>query len=61
MIFSSNEWDNLREVVIGTAASANFPTQDLDFKESMTNSAWTETEFQFGPISAEIIERANIV
>lgn len=60
MIFSSNEWDNLREVVIGTADSANFPTQDLDFKESMTNSAWTETEFQFGPISAEIIERANI-
>jgi hypothetical protein len=26
----------------------------------MTNSAWTETEFQFGPVSTEIVERANI-
>lgn len=59
MIFSSNEWDTLREVVVGTADSANFPVQDLDFKESMTNGAWTETEFRFGPVKSEIIDRAN--
>jgi len=59
MIFSSNEWDTLREVVIGTAKSANFPTQDPVFKKSMTNGAWVETEFCFGPVKSEIIERAN--
>lgn len=60
MIFSANEWDTLKEVVIGTADAANFPEQDLIFKHSMLAGAWTETEFRFGPVKQEIVNRANV-
>lgn len=59
-IFSENEWAPLRSVVVGTASSANWPQTDLVFKHSMQNSAWTESEFQFGPVSKETIDKANI-
>jgi arginine deiminase len=59
-IFSQNEWDPLREVIIGTADHANWPTNDSVFRSSMQNSSWTETEFLYGPVKQEIVDRANI-
>jgi len=59
MIYSSNEWDTLREVVVGTADCANWPTNDKVFRSSMLDSAWTETEFPFGPVKQDIVDRAN--
>lgn len=59
MIYSSNEWDTLREVVVGTADCANWPTNDKVFRSSMLDSAWTETEFPFGPVKPDIVDRAN--
>lgn len=59
-IFSQNEWDPLREVVIGTADCANWPVYDTVFRNSMQNSSWTETEFPYGPIGQEIVDRANV-
>jgi glycine amidinotransferase/scyllo-inosamine-4-phosphate amidinotransferase 1 len=58
-IFSENEWDPLHEVVIGTADCANWPVSDNVFRKSMQNSAWTETEFPYGPVKQQIIDRAN--
>lgn len=58
-IFSQNEWDPLREVVIGTADCANWPTNDMVFRNSMQNSSWKETEFPFGPVKQDIVDRAN--
>lgn len=58
-IFSENEWDTLREVVIGTADCANWPTKDPVFKKSMHSSAWTDSEFKFGPVQQSIVNRAN--
>jgi scyllo-inosamine-4-phosphate amidinotransferase 1 len=59
-IFSQNEWDPLREVIIGTADHANWPSNDLIFRSSIQNSSWTETEFPYGPVKQEIINRANV-
>ena len=59
MIFSENEWSPLKRVVIGTADSANWPQSDTVFVESMKNSLWKDTEFQFGPVPGDIINRAN--
>ena len=58
-IFSQNEWDPLKEVVVGTADCANWPTMDPVFCKSMESSTWTETEFPYGPVKQEIIDRAN--
>lgn len=59
MIYSSNEWDTLREVVVGTADCANWPTSDEVFRSSMLDSTWTETDFPFGPVKQDIVDRAN--
>jgi glycine amidinotransferase/scyllo-inosamine-4-phosphate amidinotransferase 1 len=60
-IYSENEWDPLQEVIIGTADHANWPESDIDFKSSMTETCgWKETKFRFGPVSQEIVDRANL-
>lgn len=58
-IYSSNEWDPLREVVVGTADCANWPVGDTVFRETMQNSRWTETKLKFGPVRQEIVDSAN--
>lgn len=60
-IFSENEWDSLREVVVGTADHANWPASDLTFKHSVTSvRSWSETEFRFGPVNQSTVDRANL-
>lgn len=59
MIFTENEWSPLKRVVVGTADSANWPQTDSVFAESMKNSSWQETKFRFGPVPADVINRAN--
>lgn len=59
MIFSENEWDPLRSVVVGTAQRANWPTTDTVFREHMDNSPWNETEFRYGPVEENIIQEAE--
>ena len=59
-IFSQNEWDTLREVVVGTADYANWPENDIDFNKSVSDiRSWKETKFNFGPVKQEIVDRAN--
>ena len=59
MIFSENEWAPLKRIVVGVADFANWPKSDPVFIESMKNSLWTDTDFQFGPVASDIINRAN--
>ena len=59
MIFSDNEWSPLKRVVVGTADLANWPQSDSVFADSIKNSSWKDTEFVFGPLPADIIDRAN--
>ena len=59
MISTFNEWDSLKSIVVGSATNANWPKTDSVFHDEMTHSSWTETQFQFGPVDAQVIEEAN--
>jgi scyllo-inosamine-4-phosphate amidinotransferase 1 len=59
MIDSRNEWDPLREVVVGRADYANWPTTDPVFAEESKKTLWTETPVPSGPVPQWIVDEAN--
>lgn len=59
MISSYNEWDTLREVVVGRADYANWPTDDPVFARESEKTTWTETPVPSGPVPDWIIDEAN--
>jgi glycine amidinotransferase/scyllo-inosamine-4-phosphate amidinotransferase 1 len=59
MISSYNEWDPLKEVVVGTADFANWPTDDPVFAQESEKTTWTETPVPSGPVPDWIIDEAN--
>jgi N-dimethylarginine dimethylaminohydrolase len=59
MIHSYNEWDTLREVVVGRADFANWPTDDPVFARESEKTTWTETPVPSGPVPDWIIDEAN--
>ena len=58
-INSTNEWDRLRAVVVGTAKNANWPTTCPDFREMEKTTAWPYTPVPAGPVEPWIIEQAE--
>jgi glycine amidinotransferase/scyllo-inosamine-4-phosphate amidinotransferase 1 len=59
MISSFNEWDTLREVVVGSASYANWPSGDPVFAQESTKTTWTETPVPSGSVPQWIIDEAN--
>lgn len=59
MIYSTNEWDPLREVVVGRACFANWPTDDPVFAKESEKTTWTETPVPSGPVPDWIIDETN--
>jgi scyllo-inosamine-4-phosphate amidinotransferase 1 len=59
MIYATNEWDPLQEVVVGTADFANWPTTDPVFGLESQKTTWTETAVPSGPVPDWIIDEAN--
>jgi N-dimethylarginine dimethylaminohydrolase len=59
MINSRNEWDPLKEVVVGIADHANWPSNDPVFAEESKKTLWTETPVPGGPVPQWIIDEAN--
>ena len=59
MIYTTNEWDPLREVVVGTADFANWPVNDPVFNLESEKTTWTETAVPRGPVPDWIIDEAN--
>lgn len=59
MISSHNEWDDLREVVVGSASYANWPSNDPVFKLESEKTLWKETPVPTGPVPQWIIDEAN--
>ena len=59
MIYTTNEWDPLQEVVVGTADFANWPTTDPVFSLESQKTTWTETAVPSGPVPDWIIDEAN--
>ena len=59
MISSYNEWDKLKEVVVGIATHANWPSDDPVFAEEAGKTLWTETPVPSGPVPQWIVDEAN--
>ena len=60
MIISSyNEWDPLKEIVVGSATYANWPTNDPVFAQEGQRTLWKETPVPQGPVPPHIIDEAN--
>jgi N-dimethylarginine dimethylaminohydrolase len=59
MIYSVNEWDTIREVVVGRADFANWPSNDPVFALESAKTTWTETPVPSGPVPDWIIDETN--
>lgn len=59
MIHSYNEWDPIKEIVVGRADFANWPSQDPVFSRESEKTTWTETPVPGGPVPDWIIDEAN--
>jgi len=58
-IHSYNEWDRLREIVVGTANYANWPSEDTVFAQESEKTTWKETPVPAGPVPKWIIDETN--
>lgn len=58
-IHSWNEWDTLREIVVGTATNANWPSQDPVFAKESEKTTWKETPVPSGPVPQWIVDETN--
>jgi len=59
MIDSRNEWDPLKEVIVGRADYANWPSDDPVFAQEASKTLWTETPVPSGPVPQWIVDEAN--
>ena len=59
MIHSYNEWDPIREIVVGRADYANWPTDDPVFARESEKTTWKESPVPTGPVPDWIIDEAN--
>lgn len=59
LIHSHNEWDRLREIVVGRADHANWPGSDPVFAQESSRTDWKETPVPSGPVPQHIIDEAN--
>jgi scyllo-inosamine-4-phosphate amidinotransferase 1 len=59
MINSINEWDSIKEIIVGRADFANWPTNDPVFARESEKTTWRETPVPSGPVPDWIIDEAN--
>lgn len=59
MILSYNEWDPLKQVIVGKAEHANWPVNDKVFRAEEQNTLWKETPLPSGPVPKWIIEETE--
>ena len=59
MISSTNEWGQLKKVVVGDATHANWPVNDPVFAQESKKTTWRESPVPRGPVPQKIIEEAN--
>lgn len=58
-IHSYNEWDQLREIYVGVATHANWPSDDPVFANESKKTLWKETPVPSGAVPDWIIDEAN--
>lgn len=58
-IHSYNEWDRLREVIVGSATNANWPVNDPVFSKEGEKTTWKQTPVPSGPVPQWIVDETN--
>lgn len=58
-IHSRNEWDPLKSIIVGTAAHANWPSDDPVWKEEKRHTAWNQSDPPSGPVPDWIIQETE--
>jgi len=58
-IHSYNEWDQLREIYVGVADHANWPSEDPVFAQESSKTSWMETLVPSGAVPQWIIDETN--
>jgi N-dimethylarginine dimethylaminohydrolase len=58
-IYSCNEWDPLKSIIVGSARHANWPTNDPVFAQEGEKTLWKETPVPSGPVPQWIIDQAE--
>jgi len=56
---SFNEWDPLKEIVVGSATGANWPSQDPVFACESQRTSWQQTPVPSGPVPQWLQDEAN--
>ena len=59
MIHCYNEWDPIREIIVGRADYANWPTDDPVFARESEKTTWKESPVPSGAVPDWIIDEAN--
>jgi scyllo-inosamine-4-phosphate amidinotransferase 1 len=58
-MYTINEWDPLKKIIVGEASMANWPMQDPVFAEEARTSAWRATPAPSGAVPDFIVNEAN--
>lgn len=59
MIYSNNEWDPLKRIVVGSATNAHWPTHCEIFRQQENTTRWKKTPVPKGNVDQKIIAEAN--
>lgn len=59
MIYSNNEWDPLKRVVVGSATNAHWPANCKSFRNQEKTTKWKKTPVPSGPVNQKIINETN--
>lgn len=59
MMYSINEWDPLKSVVVGSATNAHWPVSCPDFRKLEQTTKWKQTPVPSGPVDQQIVDEAN--
>jgi len=58
-IHSYNEWDKLREIIVGTATNANFPLDDPMWNTEEQRTLYKDAPVPRGPVAQHVIDESN--
>lgn len=59
MLNSHNEWDTLKEIVVGKADYANWPNNDPVFAKESERTLWRASPVPAGAVPQQIIDESN--
>lgn len=59
MIYTENEWSNLKRIVVGTATNAHWPVDCPIFRQQEQKTRWKESPVPKGLVDTKIVNETN--